>query len=269
MTGLIPVIHADGLREAFQIVSVGRHQRSFTIETRLPWPPAWMTGTSPVMTSRCFSPAFVAPRPASYSAARLDSYWVTPAVLIGGLVILVQTLLAWDGDPKLYDFIPLRHIFDTVDIAVMAVFPVCGTIEAIQVFREIDDDEVAFAVSQISHRDRGILWRSRGFRSLGGHCSRDGVCSSDVFGFVPFGGRHRNVFAAHNIIGTRGVLGDRASHARAASHDIASDAFDVCCIDGRPGLLRRLRLRPIDARFLLRRAAQSRLGLVDLALAAP
>jgi hypothetical protein len=62
------------------------------------------------------------------------------AVLIVGLVSLVQRVLIWDGDRKLFDIFPLRYIFDLSDVALLAVFLVFGTLQAIHVFREKADD---------------------------------------------------------------------------------------------------------------------------------
>lgn len=62
------------------------------------------------------------------------------ATLIIAMMAGVQHVLALDGDPKLFDFCPVRYIFDGVDIAILAVFVVFGTKEAIEVFRENDDD---------------------------------------------------------------------------------------------------------------------------------
>jgi hypothetical protein len=62
------------------------------------------------------------------------------AFLIIGLSEAIKRALLWDGDPKLFDFVPLRYIFDAVDIGILAVFLIFGTIEAIRVFRENEDD---------------------------------------------------------------------------------------------------------------------------------
>jgi hypothetical protein len=62
------------------------------------------------------------------------------AILIIGLIAAIKRALMWDGDPKLFDFFPLRYIFDAADIGILAVFLIFGTIEAIQVFRENDDE---------------------------------------------------------------------------------------------------------------------------------
>jgi hypothetical protein len=76
-------------------------------------------------------------------AFRSGCYLVAHAMiglLIVGLFAAIQRAIMWDGDPKLFDFFPLRYIFDAVDIGILAVFLTFGTIEAIQVFRENDDE---------------------------------------------------------------------------------------------------------------------------------
>ena len=62
------------------------------------------------------------------------------ALLMVGLISLVQWALNRDGDPKLFDVLPLRYIFDAIDLLILATFMIFGTAEAVQVFREADDD---------------------------------------------------------------------------------------------------------------------------------
>lgn len=62
------------------------------------------------------------------------------AFLIIGLSEAIKRVLLWDGDPELFDLVPLRYIFDAVDIGILAVFLFFGTKEAIQVFRENEDE---------------------------------------------------------------------------------------------------------------------------------
>jgi hypothetical protein len=57
------------------------------------------------------------------------------------VIWLVQRLLVLVGDPKLFDWVPLRYIFDVVDLGILAAFLFFGTREAIDVFRESDDKE--------------------------------------------------------------------------------------------------------------------------------
>jgi hypothetical protein len=62
------------------------------------------------------------------------------ALLIIGIFAVINWILVRIGDPRLFDICPLRYIFDLVDLAISGVFVVFGTIEAIRVFRESDDD---------------------------------------------------------------------------------------------------------------------------------
>jgi hypothetical protein len=50
MTGLVPVIHAVWLRRQYEARDDAFQNRMRVIFERIPWAPAWMTGTSPVMT---------------------------------------------------------------------------------------------------------------------------------------------------------------------------------------------------------------------------
>ena len=79
----------------------------------------------------------------AYKALVWGAY-VAGHTFVTGVIIIavwgVQTLLAWAGDPKLFDWIPLRYIFDVVDLAIVVAFIVFGTSEAIVVFRENVDD---------------------------------------------------------------------------------------------------------------------------------
>ena len=76
-------------------------------------------------------------------ALRAATYLVAHAglaLLMVGLISLVQWALNRDGDPKLFDVLPLRYIFDAIDLLILATFMIFGTAEAVQVFREADDD---------------------------------------------------------------------------------------------------------------------------------
>lgn len=76
-------------------------------------------------------------------AFRSACYLIAHA-MIALLIIVIGFVIYWTlvrvGDPRLFDICPLRYIFDVVDLAILAVFLVFGTIEAIRVFRESDDD---------------------------------------------------------------------------------------------------------------------------------
>lgn len=61
---------------------------------------------------------------------------VIVAVVLIGAVELVQELILKVGDPKLFDIVPLRYIFDGMDLGILLAFLVIGTLEAIDVFKE-------------------------------------------------------------------------------------------------------------------------------------
>ena len=71
--------------------------------------------------------------------AFLAAHALITIVLIG-IIWVIQTLLIAEGDPKLFDWMPIRYIFDLMDLAILATFLVCGTREAIMVFWESDDE---------------------------------------------------------------------------------------------------------------------------------
>lgn len=55
------------------------------------------------------------------------------------LIIAIDTVSAWlsnAGDPKLWDLVPVRYLFDTMDLAILIVFIWYGTAEAIRAFRD-------------------------------------------------------------------------------------------------------------------------------------
>ena len=58
------------------------------------------------------------------------------AVVLVGAIEFIQKLILRLGDPKLFDIVPLRYIFDGMDLAILVAFLVIGTLEAIAVFRE-------------------------------------------------------------------------------------------------------------------------------------
>jgi hypothetical protein len=55
-------------------------------------------------------------------------------ILIGSIQV-VQMLVFAIGDPKLFDTVPLRYIFDGMDLGILVAFIVLGTVEAIAVFQ--------------------------------------------------------------------------------------------------------------------------------------
>lgn len=57
------------------------------------------------------------------------------AMLLLGVIALLQWLVLQLGDPKLFDRIPLRYVFDGMDLGILVAFVVIGTIEAVIVFK--------------------------------------------------------------------------------------------------------------------------------------
>ena len=58
------------------------------------------------------------------------------AMLLLGVVALIQWLVLKLGEPKLFGIIPLGYIFDSMDLAILIAFIVLGTLEAVMVFRK-------------------------------------------------------------------------------------------------------------------------------------
>ena len=77
-----------------------------------------------------YAPLITALKAAIFLAAHL----LLAAGLIGA-VWAIQWLLAEAGDPKLFDWIPLRYMFDVMDAGILAVFIWYGVGGAIDVFR--------------------------------------------------------------------------------------------------------------------------------------
>jgi len=69
------------------------------------------------------------------AAAFFAAHLISALMIIGGIYV-VQTLLMYMGDPKLFDRIPVKYIFDAMDVFVLVVFVVFGTGEAYVVFQE-------------------------------------------------------------------------------------------------------------------------------------
>ena len=57
------------------------------------------------------------------------------------VVYVFQSFLLQLGDPKLFDIVPLRYVFDGMDVGIIIAFLVFGTIEAVIVFKGSDDDK--------------------------------------------------------------------------------------------------------------------------------
>jgi hypothetical protein len=71
-------------------------------------------------------------------AGRAGVYFFAHVLLASaliGVIYLIQLLLVTIGDPKLFDWIPLRYIFDAMDIGILAAFILFGIIEAYLVFK--------------------------------------------------------------------------------------------------------------------------------------
>ena len=64
----------------------------------------------------------------------LATHVLVAAILIGAIYV-VQWLLGYAGDPKLFDWIPIRYIFDAMDAGILITFIVFGTIEAVRAFQ--------------------------------------------------------------------------------------------------------------------------------------
>jgi len=58
------------------------------------------------------------------------------SMIIVAICAAVQKVLLWDGDPKLFDAVPLRYVFDAIDLGILVAFLVFGTREAWKVFAE-------------------------------------------------------------------------------------------------------------------------------------
>jgi hypothetical protein len=57
------------------------------------------------------------------------------AILLIAVIAVIQRRVLLIGDPKLFDVIPLRYVFDGMDLGILVAFVVLGTIEAVVVFR--------------------------------------------------------------------------------------------------------------------------------------
>jgi hypothetical protein len=57
------------------------------------------------------------------------------ALLLLAVIVIIQWAVLQVGDPKLFDKIPLRYIFDGMDLGILVAFVILGTAEAIAVFR--------------------------------------------------------------------------------------------------------------------------------------
>jgi len=72
-------------------------------------------------------------------AARAGAYLaahVLVACLIIGAISLIKLLIVEIGDPLLFDWVPIRYVFDAMDAGILISFALFGAIEAFNVFRE-------------------------------------------------------------------------------------------------------------------------------------
>ena len=55
------------------------------------------------------------------------------------LITAIEIVAGWlhrTGDPKLWEWVPVLYLFDTMDLAILIAFIWYGTAEAIRAFRE-------------------------------------------------------------------------------------------------------------------------------------
>ncbi len=62
------------------------------------------------------------------------------ALLLVAVIPVVQSAVAWEGDRKLFDFLPERYIFYAMELFILVAFMVFGAKGAVQVFWDPDDD---------------------------------------------------------------------------------------------------------------------------------
>ena len=58
------------------------------------------------------------------------------ALLLISAITFVSDRLSSQGDPKFFDWIPVRYFFEVMDIAILVVFVTYGSIEAVRAFRD-------------------------------------------------------------------------------------------------------------------------------------
>lgn len=61
-------------------------------------------------------------------------------LLLISVIYIAQYVLRRLGDPYLLDFLPLRYIFDVMDIGLSALFLVFGTISTYHAFKEGENE---------------------------------------------------------------------------------------------------------------------------------
>lgn len=71
-------------------------------------------------------------------ACFLVAHLLVASVMIG-IVQVIERLLLTEGDPRLFDLMPLRYIFHGMDVVILLIFTICGSADAWRVFRESGD----------------------------------------------------------------------------------------------------------------------------------
>ena len=72
-------------------------------------------------------------------ALRLAAFLVSHtfvALLLMGAITIVRLGLARFGDPKLFDWVPIRYAFDVMETTVLIVFVLVGVAEAVSFCRD-------------------------------------------------------------------------------------------------------------------------------------
>lgn len=71
-------------------------------------------------------------------AWRVGCFLLAHLLVTLGLIAVIEVVrwaLSRLDDPKLFDFIPLRYVFDAMDMGILIVFLIMGTFHAVAVFR--------------------------------------------------------------------------------------------------------------------------------------
>ena len=66
-------------------------------------------------------------------------YIAAPTAVALLLITAIEIVAGWlhrTGDPKLWEWVPVLYLFDTMDLAILIAFIWYGTAEAIRAFRE-------------------------------------------------------------------------------------------------------------------------------------
>jgi hypothetical protein len=87
-------------------------------------------GDAETEAAEWFSPLIKAAKAGIYFFAHL-----LIATAIIALIEYIQRLIIFAGDPKMFDLLPIRYIFDAMDLGILVAFAVFGTLEAYIVFK--------------------------------------------------------------------------------------------------------------------------------------